>query len=88
MKDDTQLPTTTPDIDLDLASYLTRDFNRDEWESKWMSAGEAYKQYFEQNVNKHFLMNPDEQLDFTEIDLIVPGNLGFGGDKRTLSIDK
>jgi hypothetical protein len=93
MKDDTQLPTETPDtdltpsefqidIDLELVVYSTKDFNRDEWKSKWVSAGEVYKQYFEQNVNTHFLMNPDEQLDFTETNLIVPGNRGFGGDRR------
>ena len=81
-----------PDIDLELAQvsvelvvYSTKDFNRDEWKSIWMSAGEEYKteykRLFEEGSDPPFLMSPDKQLHLDKMFLLMP-------PANKLSIDK
>jgi hypothetical protein len=65
-----------PDIDLELAAYVTKDFNRDEWESKWLSSGDdyekEYKRLFEEGSDPPFFMSPDKQLHLDKMFLFIP----------------
>jgi hypothetical protein len=72
-KDDTEsVVVSESDLKIELAAYLTSDFNRDEWESVWRNANDEYAKYFEESVNRGFLMNPDLQSHLDTMFLFIP----------------